>query len=174
MQPHIPLSNGLMQGKSPLSALKSVCSSSKVGRNFIPLPSWQVTHKTEPNRLGLNPNLFCNETIVWSMQDVASGWTGKKPNKNQVTTPLILITDDTKEETFLWYLHFCVIPCPWVNSVLTFSNGGVHKGMKSYTTDLLYNPIFCWSNEKIMLCCWWVFVKSQPLLFTNKQVLKSQ
>lgn len=47
MRPHIPLSNGLTQGKSPLCTLKSVCSSSKVGRNCVPLLSWQVTPKTE-------------------------------------------------------------------------------------------------------------------------------
>lgn len=81
------------------------------------------------------------------MQDLASGWTGKKPNKYQVTTPLILITDVTKEEIFLWDLHFCVIPCPWVNSVFDFQQLGkgnpvsfhFTKEKKSYTTD----PIFC-------------------------------
>lgn len=47
MWPHIPLSNRLTPGKSRLSALKSVCSSSNGGRDCVPLLSWQVTHKTE-------------------------------------------------------------------------------------------------------------------------------
>lgn len=47
MRPHIPLSKAAAQGNSPVNALKSVCSSSKVSRNCVPVLSWQVTHKTE-------------------------------------------------------------------------------------------------------------------------------
>lgn len=149
------------------SSLRSIgsCRNSKVCRNCVPALSPVAGQPRYWNYL--NPNLFCNENTVWNKQNLASGKAGQEPNKTQVITPLILITDITKEKSTPLNLHLCY-PLPLDQFSLVFQQL-VHSSTRKL--HIWPNPLLPWLENHVMCCCWFS-VKSSP--FINIQVLKSQ